>query len=137
MIESGQKFVASKAISGVQTAIGIVVGLAIMVIALYYFLADGPAMIDAVMDLSPLDIATSKNCWSDSATSAEPSSWRRCSRRSCKDTRRHRLCFALPSEAPIFLLTALTMVTHGAVRRGGRYVDLRLRLGLSVWRARR
>jgi predicted PurR-regulated permease PerM len=49
------EFVATKALGGVQFALGTLIGLAIMVIALYYFLADGPAMIDTVMDLSPLD----------------------------------------------------------------------------------
>jgi predicted PurR-regulated permease PerM len=34
---------------------GIVVGLGVMIISLYYFLADGPAMIRALMHLSPLD----------------------------------------------------------------------------------
>ena len=47
--------VATKALGGVQFALGTLVGLAIMVIALYYFLADGPTMIAAVLELSPLD----------------------------------------------------------------------------------
>jgi predicted PurR-regulated permease PerM len=34
---------------------GVVVGLGVMIISLYYFLADGPAMIRALMHLSPLD----------------------------------------------------------------------------------
>ncbi|MBI2826587.1 MAG: AI-2E family transporter [Planctomycetia bacterium] len=34
---------------------GFVVGLGVMIISLYYFLADGPTMIRAVMHLSPLD----------------------------------------------------------------------------------
>jgi predicted PurR-regulated permease PerM len=55
MLASGQRFLATKALSGVQTIIGILIGLAIMVIALYYFLADGPVMIETVMDFSPLD----------------------------------------------------------------------------------
>ena len=33
----------------------LLVGMAVMIIALYYFLADGPAMIQALMRLSPLD----------------------------------------------------------------------------------
>lgn len=33
----------------------LIVGLAVMIVALYYFLADGPAMIGALMRLSPLD----------------------------------------------------------------------------------
>ena len=38
-----------------QSIIGAVVGLFILVIALYYFLADGPTMVEAVMAVSPLD----------------------------------------------------------------------------------
>ena len=34
---------------------GVVVGLGVMILSLYYFLADGPAMIRALMHLSPLD----------------------------------------------------------------------------------
>ena len=33
----------------------LLVGIGVLVISLYYFLADGPAMIKAVMRLSPLD----------------------------------------------------------------------------------
>ncbi len=38
-----------------QAAGNIIVGLGVMVLSLYYFLADGPAMIRALMHLSPLD----------------------------------------------------------------------------------
>lgn len=38
-----------------QAAFGIIVGLVILVVSLYFFLADGPAMTRAVMRLSPLD----------------------------------------------------------------------------------
>lgn len=41
--------------SGLQLALGLVVGLAIMILALYYFLVDGDAMIETLMRLSPLD----------------------------------------------------------------------------------
>lgn len=43
------------AVLAFRSVIGIVIGLAIMVVALYYFLADGPGMIRALMQLSPLD----------------------------------------------------------------------------------
>ena len=43
------------AFGGVRVLVGSLVGLAIMVLALYYFFADGPAMIDSLMRLSPLD----------------------------------------------------------------------------------
>jgi predicted PurR-regulated permease PerM len=35
--------------------VDLIVGLAVMIVSLYYFLADGPAMIGALMRLSPLD----------------------------------------------------------------------------------
>lgn len=47
--------VASLGISSLMAVLGFLVGLAIMTIALYYFFADGPAMVDALMKLSPLD----------------------------------------------------------------------------------
>lgn len=54
-----QEFADSLARGGVQYAGGVLadllVGLGVMVISLYYFLADGPAMIKAAMRLSPLD----------------------------------------------------------------------------------
>ncbi len=54
-----EKLLAPAAFGGVQFAlqmlIRLAVGMAIMVISLYYFLADGPAMIQTVMRLSPLD----------------------------------------------------------------------------------
>jgi predicted PurR-regulated permease PerM len=43
------------AFGGVRVLVGALVGLAIMVLALYYFFADGPGMIDSLMRLSPLD----------------------------------------------------------------------------------
>ena len=55
LVQAGPRFLAGMALSGVQSIIRILVGLTITVIALYYFLADGPVMIDTVMDLSPLD----------------------------------------------------------------------------------
>jgi predicted PurR-regulated permease PerM len=54
-LKTAQEFLTSKAVSGLQSLVGVLVGLAIMVIALYYFLADGPAMIETVLELSPLD----------------------------------------------------------------------------------
>lgn len=41
--------------SGLSAAFGFVIGLFIMVFALYYFLADGPTIVEALMRLSPLD----------------------------------------------------------------------------------
>ena len=50
-----KSWIAPLAVSTGQFAIRFVVGLCIMVVALYYFFADGPAMVDSVMRLSPLD----------------------------------------------------------------------------------
>ena len=111
-ISSVQTVVGAKVISGVQSVIGVLVGLAIMVISLYYFLADGPAMIRTVMYLSPLDaryetelverfgevsravvVATLLSAVVQGALAGIG------------------YYFALADTAPIFLLTALTMVT--------------------------
>ncbi len=45
----------SIAVTGAQTALKLLFGLAIMVLALYYFLADGPKMLANLMKMSPLD----------------------------------------------------------------------------------
>ena len=45
------------AVGGLQILTGTVVGLAIMVISTYYFFADGPYMLIALMRMSPLDDA--------------------------------------------------------------------------------
>jgi predicted PurR-regulated permease PerM len=107
-----QNFVATKALSGVQFAIGTLIGLAIMVISLYYFLADGPQMIAAVMHLSPLDPGYEKELLER---------FGQVSRAVVVATLLSAVVqgalaglgysFALPREAPVFLLTALTMVT--------------------------
>jgi predicted PurR-regulated permease PerM len=83
-----------------------------MVIALYYFLADGPAMIDTVMDLSPLDAKYEQELLER---------FGEISRAVVVATLLSALVqgalagigyyFALPSTAPIFLLTAVTMVS--------------------------
>jgi predicted PurR-regulated permease PerM len=52
-------FADSLAVGGAQYAGNVlpdlVIGLAVMIVALYYFLADGPAMIKSLMRISPLD----------------------------------------------------------------------------------
>ncbi|MEA1952581.1 MAG: hypothetical protein U9N87_14465, partial [Planctomycetota bacterium] len=50
-----KSWMAPMAVSTTHFVIRFVVGLCIMVISLYYFFADGPAMMDALMRLSPLD----------------------------------------------------------------------------------
>jgi predicted PurR-regulated permease PerM len=111
-INALQKFVGDKLIRGVQSAIGILIGFAIMVISLYYFLADGPQMIAAVMHLSPLDPGYEKELLER---------FGQVSRAVVVATLLSAVVqgalaglgysFALPREAPVFLLTALTMVT--------------------------
>ncbi len=49
--------VAPMAVGGLQLLVSILVGLAIMVITTYYFFADGPYMLIALMRMSPLDDA--------------------------------------------------------------------------------
>jgi predicted PurR-regulated permease PerM len=83
-----------------------------MVISLYYFLADGPQMIAAVMHLSPLDPGYEKELLER---------FGQVSRAVVVATLLSAVVqgslaglgysFALPREAPVFLLTALTMVT--------------------------
>jgi predicted PurR-regulated permease PerM len=104
-------FTAKILVTGVQSIIGAVVGLFILVIALYYFLADGPIMVEAVMAVSPLDrryehellqrfaevsravvVATLVAAITQGALAGVG------------------YVYALPPEAPIFLLMALTTV---------------------------
>jgi predicted PurR-regulated permease PerM len=98
-------------VAGVQTILGMLIGLVILVISLYFFLADGPAMIRGLMQLSPLDeryelellarfgeisrsvvVATMLSAVAQGVAAGVG------------------YFFVLPSEAPVFLLTALTMV---------------------------
>jgi predicted PurR-regulated permease PerM len=100
------------AINVLQSVIGILFGLVIMVIALYYFLADGPVMIRTVMDLSPLEAEYEQELLLR---------FGQVSRAVVVATLLSAVVqgllagigyyFALPSTAPIFLLTAATMVT--------------------------
>ncbi len=55
--ESLQKAAAPLALGGVRILAGTLASLAIMVLTLYYFFADGPNMVVALMNLSPLDDA--------------------------------------------------------------------------------
>ncbi len=110
--KSGGSFLTSKAISGLQSAVGILVGLAIMVIALYYFLADGPAMIETVLDLSPLDSKYEQELLERFADISRAVVVATLLSAVVQGTLAGiGYAFALPREAPVFLLTALTMVT--------------------------
>jgi predicted PurR-regulated permease PerM len=98
-------------VTGVQSVIGILLGLFILVIALYFFLADGPAMIEAVMAVSPLDRRHEQELLKRFAE---------VSRAVVVATLVSALSlgvlggvgyhFALPRQAPIFLLMALTAI---------------------------
>jgi predicted PurR-regulated permease PerM len=111
LLKKTTEYLAPFVLAGVQTALGMLIGLVIMVISLYFFLADGPAMINTLMQLSPLEeehelellarfgqisrsvvIATLLSAIAQGVAAGMG------------------YYFVLPSEAPIFLLTALTMV---------------------------
>ena len=112
MIASGKKFLTAKAISGLQSAIGILVGLAIMVISLYYFLADGPTMIDAVMELSPLDYRYEQELLERFGNVSRAVVVATLLSAVVQGTLAgFGYAFALTSEAPIFLLIVITMTT--------------------------
>jgi predicted PurR-regulated permease PerM len=112
VIKSVESTVGAKVISGVQSAIGVLIGLVIMVIALYYFLADGPAMIRTAMYLSPLESRYEQellNRFGDVSRAVVVATL-------LSAVVQGLLAgvgyfFALPSTAPIFLLIAVTMVT--------------------------
>ena len=55
LIKRGQKWMAPMLVVTTQYVISLVIGLCIMVIALYYFLLDGSSMMSTIMRLSPLD----------------------------------------------------------------------------------
>lgn len=55
--EALARYVGAAGLNTVLAAVGLIIGLVVMSVALFYFLADGPAMIDALTKLSPLDDA--------------------------------------------------------------------------------
>lgn len=102
----------SVVLTGVQSAIGIVIGLAIMVISVYYFLADGPAMIRGLMQLSPLDNSYEQELLARFGQVSRAVVVAVLLSAVVQGTLAGiGYAFALPVTAPIFLLTALTMVT--------------------------
>ena len=112
LVASGKTFLAAKALSGVQSVIRILVGLAIMVIGLYYFLADGPAMIDTVMDLSPLDYEYEQELLARFGEVSRAVVVATLLSAVVQGTLAGiGYSFALSPGSPIFLLTALTMAT--------------------------
>ena len=112
VVKSVTNTVGAKVISGVQTAIGTLIGIVIMVIALYYFLADGPAMIRTAMYLSPLESRYEKELLSRFGDVSRAVVVATLLSAVVQGTLAGvGYFFALPPEAPIFLLTAVTMVT--------------------------
>lgn len=112
IVRDGQRFVATKAIAGAQTAIGILVGLAIMVIALYYFFADGPGMIETILDLSPLDSHYEQELlarFGDVSRAVVVATLLSAVVQGLLAGVGYAI--ALPAGAPVFLLTAVTMTT--------------------------
>jgi predicted PurR-regulated permease PerM len=104
-------YIGPSVIKGVQTVIGMLIGLVIMIIALYFFLADGPKMIDTIMQISPLEEEHELELLAR---------FGQISRSVVVATLASAIAqgivagigyyFWLPSQAPVFLLTALTMV---------------------------
>lgn len=92
-------------------AVRIVVGLLIMIVSLYYFLADGPAMINALMGLSPMDKRHELELlarFTEISRSVVLATLLSAAIQGILAG--IGFYFALPSGSPIFLLTALTMV---------------------------
>lgn len=92
-------------------AVGVLVGVSVMAFALYYFLADGPVMIEALMRLSPMDDDYERELLERFAE---------VSRAVVVATLLSAIAqgllagvgyyFALPAGSPIFLLTVATML---------------------------
>jgi predicted PurR-regulated permease PerM len=55
LFENAAGYIGGTLITSAKALFSVVVGLAIMVLAVYYFLADGPAMVRTAMRLSPLE----------------------------------------------------------------------------------
>lgn len=111
MIENVTNYLGAAVVSGVQTMLGMLIGLVIMVVSLYYYLADGPAMIGTLMRLSPLDEVYERELlqrFSDISRSVVVATLLSAVVQGAAAGVGY--WFALPSAAPIFLLTALTMV---------------------------
>lgn len=111
LVEQATSKIGSFLISSAQTLLGLLVGAAIMSIALYYFLADGPAMIRAVMAMSPLDEGYEHQLldqFSDISRAVVLATLLSAVLQGLVAGVGY--FFALPDTAPIILLTALTMV---------------------------
>ncbi len=111
LLEEATLVVGNVLISSVQLILGILVGMAIMILALYYFLADGPAMVKTLMQLSPLDDHYEQQLlekFSDVSRAVVVATLLAAVAQGLLAGVGY--FFALPAEAPIFLLVVLTMV---------------------------
>jgi predicted PurR-regulated permease PerM len=98
-------------LGGVKFGTGILLGIFIMVVALYYFLADGPAMIQTLMQLSPLDPSYEQELLKRFSEISRAVVVATLSGAVVQGVAAGvGFYFALPPTAPIFLLTAATMV---------------------------
>ena len=98
-------------LGGAKLGAGILLGLFIMVVALYYFLADGPVMIQTLMQLSPLDPTYEQELLKRFSEISRAVVVATLSGAVVQGVAAGiGFYFALPSTAPIFLLTAATMV---------------------------
>jgi predicted PurR-regulated permease PerM len=105
------KYIGPHVLAGVQTILGMLIGLVIMVVSLYFFLADGPKMINTIMQISPLEEEHELELLAR---------FGQISRSVVVATLASAIAqgivagigyyFWLPGDAPVFLLTALTMV---------------------------
>lgn len=111
LFEHATRIIGVALFSSVQIFFSLLVGMAIMTLALYYFLVDGPIMIASLMRLSPLDDQYEQQLLDKFAN---------VSRAVVVATLLAAVVqglvagvgyfFALPEAAPIFLLIALTML---------------------------
>ena len=111
LLANTRGMIGAVAVSGAQIAVKLLFGLAIMTLALYYFLADGPKMLVSLMKLSPLDDEYERELLDKFANIS-----RAVVVASLASAVAQGLLagvgyfFALDEGAPIFLLTMLTMV---------------------------
>lgn len=104
-------YVGPAVLTGVRTVLGVLIGMVIMIVSLYFFLADGPKMIKTIMQISPLNKEHELELLAR---------FGQISRSVVVATLASAIAQGivagiayyiwLPSEAPVFLLTALTMV---------------------------
>ena len=94
-----------------EAGTGILLGIFIMVVSLYYFLVDGPGMIQTLMQLSPLDPTYEQELLKRFSEISRAVVVATLSGAVVQGVAAGiGFYFALPKTAPIFLLTAATMV---------------------------